>query len=67
MIHGKYPEIIAESFNFKLASDNGAEKETENLNIKKSSTYGSIPASIFKQCVDAYLPQLTNSTDFFSA
>ena len=39
-IHDKYPEIIPESFNF----ENG----TENLSIKKSSTYGSIPASIFR-------------------
>ena len=46
MIHEKYPEIIPESFNFELVSDNDIKKEIENLNIKKSSTYVSIPASI---------------------
>ena len=39
-IHDKYPEIIPESFNFGIG--------TENISIKKSSTYGSIPASIFR-------------------
>ena len=37
----------------------------ENSNIKKSSTYGSITPTILKQCVDAYLPQLTNSIDYY--
>ena len=31
------------------------------MNIKKSSTKGSIPATILKQCVDIYLPFLTNA------
>ena len=35
-----------------------------NLNVKKSSTYGSIPASILKQCVDAYLPHLTVTINY---
>ena len=48
MIHEKYPEIIPESFNFELVSDNDIKKEIENVNIKKSSTYVSIPASILK-------------------
>ena len=39
-------------------------KEIENLDIKKSSTYGSIPATILKQCVNAYLPHLTNSINY---
>ena len=59
MIHEKYPEIILESFNFKLVSDNDVRKEIENLNIKKSSIYGPIPASVLKQYVDAYLPKPT--------
>ena len=29
------------------------------------STYGSIPTSILKQCVDAYLPYLTDSINYF--
>ena len=28
------------------------------------STYGSIPASILKRCVDAYLPYLTDSISY---
>ena len=35
--------------------------ETLNLNIKKPSTKGSIPAAVLKQCVDIYLPFLTNA------
>ena len=60
----KYPKIIPEGFNFELVSDNHVKKETENLNIEKSSTYVSIPASILKQCVGAYLSQLTNSINY---
>ena len=54
MIHEKYPEIFPECFKFNLVSVDDIKKETENLNIKKSSTYGSISASILKQCIDAY-------------
>ena len=64
MIHEKYPEIIPGRFNFKLVSDDDVKKEVENLNIKKSSTYGSIPASILKQYLNAYLPQLTKSINY---
>ena len=64
MIPEKYPAKILESFDFKLGSDDDVKKEIENLNIKKSSTYGSIPASILKQCVDAYLSQFTNSVNY---
>ena len=39
-------------------------KEIRKLNVKKSSTYGSIPASILKRCVDAYLPYLTDSISY---
>ena len=60
MIHEKYPEIIPESFNFKLISHDDKKKEIENLNIKKSSTYYFIPANVLKQCVDVYLSQLPN-------
>ena len=40
------------------------EKEIRNLDTKKSSTYGSIPATILKQCMNAYLPHLTNSINY---
>ena len=42
MIHEKYPEILSESFKFQLVSNNEVKKEIENLDTKKSSTYGSI-------------------------
>ena len=64
MIHEKYPEIIPESFNFKLISHDDKKKEIENLNIKKSSTYYFIPASVLKQCVDVYLSLLPNSINY---
>ena len=59
MIHEKYPEILPESFKFQFLSNNEVKKEIENLDTKKSSTYGSIPATILKQCVNAYLPHFT--------
>ena len=34
--------------------------EILNLNIKTSVTKGSIPATTLKQCLDIYLPLLTN-------
>ena len=64
MIHEKYPEILPESFKFQFVSNNEVEKETENLDTKKSSTYGSIPATILKQCANAYLPHLTNCINY---
>ena len=39
-------------------------KAIENLDTKRSSTYGSIPATILKQCVNAYLLHLTNSINY---
>ena len=41
MIHEKYPEIIPESFKLQFLYNNEVEKEIENLDTKKSSTYGS--------------------------
>ena len=64
MIHEKYHEILPESFKFQLVSNNEVKKEIENLDTKKSSTNGSIPATILKQCVNAYLPHLTNSINY---
>ena len=64
MIHKKYPEILPESFKFQLVSNNEVKKEIQNLDTKNPSTYGSIPATILKQCVNAYLPHLTNSINY---
>ena len=35
MIHGKYPEILPESFKFQFVSNNEVKKEIENLDTKK--------------------------------
>ena len=40
-------------------------KEIENVDTKKSQTYDSTPATILKQCVNVYLPHLTNSIHYF--
>lgn len=37
-------------------------KEILDLNIKKYSTSGSIPATILKQFLDIYLPYLTTKS-----
>ena len=42
-IHETFPKIIPENFHFKEVSKDNVRKEIRNLNVKKSSTYGSIP------------------------
>ena len=37
--------------------------EIQKLNVKKSSTFGCIPVTILKDCVDVYLVHLTNSVN----
>ena len=64
MIHEKYPEILPASFKFQFLSNSEVKKEIENLDTEKSSTYGSIPATILKQSVNVYLPHLTNSINY---
>ena len=39
-------------------------KKVLNLNIKKSFTSGSIPATILKQFLDIYLPYVTKSVNY---
>ena len=63
-IHETFPNIIPEKFHFKELSKDNVRKEIRNLNGKKPSTDGSIPAFILKQCVDAYLPHLTDSISY---
>ena len=63
-IHETFPNIIPENFHFKKVSKDDVRKEIRNLNVKKLSTYGSISASILKQCIDAYLPYLTDSISY---
>ena len=64
MIHEKYPEIVPESFKFQFVSNNELKKEIKNLDTKKSSTHSFIPPIILKQCVNTYLPHLTNSINY---
>ena len=63
-IHETFPEIIPGSFHFEQVSSDIVRKEIRNLNVKKSSTYGSIPASILEECVDAYLSYLTVTINY---
>ena len=56
-----FANIEANDFNFRQVSLKEVKLEILDLNIKKSSTKGSIPATILKQCVDIYLPFLTNA------
>ena len=64
IIHETFPEIIPGSVHFEQVFSDIVRKEIRNLNVKKSSTYGSIPASILKQCVDAYLPYSTVTINY---
>ena len=63
-IHETFPKIISGGFHFEQVSNDIVRKEIRNLNVKKSSMYGSIPASILKQSVDAYLPYLKGTTNY---
>ena len=60
----KYMKPFRILFHFKEVSKDDVRKEIRNLNVKKLSTYSSIPASILKQRVDAYLPYLTDSINY---
>ena len=61
-IHKIFPNIIPENFHFKEVSKDDVRKKIRKLNVKKS--YGSISASILKQCVDAYLPYVTDLINY---
>ena len=56
-----FPNIVSGNSNFQEVSRQDVKKEIINLKVKKSSTNGSIPAIILKQCVDVYLPFLTEA------
>ena len=63
-IHETFPNIIPQNFYFKEASKDHVRKKIRKLNVKKSSIYGSVLASILKQCVDAYLLYLTDLINY---
>ena len=56
-----FPNIVSSDFDFQEVAREDVKKEIINLNVKKSSSIGSIPATILKQCVDIYLPFLTKA------
>ena len=58
-----YPEIVPNSFKFEPVTKDDIKNEIQNLNVKKSSTFGCIPVTILKDCIDVYLVHLTNSVN----
>ena len=59
-----FPDINVNDFEFETVTMEDVKKEILNLNTKKSSTSGSIPATILKQSLDIYLPYLTKSVNY---
>ena len=59
-IHQCFPNIDANEFNFRRVSFMEAKSEILNLNIKKSSTKGSIPATISNKTMRRYLHCVLN-------
>ena len=55
------PEINSNNFEFTKVTEQSVKNEVLKLNTKKSSTSGSIPATISKQPVETYLPFLTKA------
>ena len=58
-----YPEIVPNSFKFGPVTKDDITNEIQNLNVKKSSTFGCIPVTILKDCIDVYLVHLANSVN----
>ena len=56
-----FPEISSNNFEFTKVTEQSVKNEVLKLNTKKSSTSGSIPATILKQSVETYLPFLTKA------
>ena len=56
-----FPEINSNNFEFTKVTEQSVKNEVLKLNTKKSSTSGSIPATILKQSVETYLPFLTKA------
>ena len=56
-----FPEINSNNFEFTKVTEQSVKNEVLKLNTKKSSTSGSIPATILKQPVETYLPFLTKA------
>ena len=59
-----FPEISSSNFEFTKVTEKSVKNEVLKLNTKKSSTNGSIPATILKQSVETYLPFFDKSNNF---
>ena len=55
-----YPEIVPK---FEPVTKDDIKNEIQKFNVKKSSTFGCIPVTILKDCIDFYLVHLANSED----
>ena len=55
-IKASFPDINVNDFRFETATMEDVKKEILNLNIKNSSTRGSIQETVLKQTLDIYLP-----------
>ena len=51
-IKENYSEIVLNSFKFEPVTKDDIKNEIQNLNVKKSSTFGCIPVTILKDCID---------------
>ena len=63
-IKGFFPDITVNDSEFETVIMKDVKKEILNLNTKKSSNCGSIPATILKQSLDIYLPYLTKCVNY---
>ena len=59
-----FPDSNLSNFDFETVSMEEVPKEVLNLNIKRSFTSGSIPATILKQSLDIYLPYVTKFVNY---
>ena len=58
-----YPEIVPNSFKFEPVTKDNIKDEIQKLHVKKSPTFGCIPLTILKDCIDVYLVHLTNAVN----
>ena len=56
-----FPDINSDDFDCETVTMEDVKKEILNLNIKKSSSSSSIPATILKQSIHVYLLYLTKA------
>ena len=56
-----FTEISSNNFEFTKVTEESDKNEVLKLNIKKSSTSRSVPATFLKQSVETYLPFLTKA------